>query len=122
MDPKKCHHTTDPNTHTGMSISGNGILHVLVPTYTSTSGTFNLYAFLSSIYIYIIYFLSICILCCQGQDVFYESTRKLWPFSTLKKLHALSVTFKGKFNKGIISLFEDYEDVKVCKLLSFKLF
>ncbi len=26
---------TDPNTHTGMSIIGNGNFHVLVPTYTS---------------------------------------------------------------------------------------
>jgi hypothetical protein len=26
---------TDPNTHTGMSIIGNGNLHILVPTYTS---------------------------------------------------------------------------------------
>jgi hypothetical protein len=84
--------------------------------------TFNLYAFLSLICIYLIYLLSICVFCCQGQDVFRQTKKQPWPFSPLKKLYALLVTYKGKFTRGIISLFEHYEEFKVCKLLSFKLY
>ncbi len=35
MDPKNSSMCTDPNTHTGMSITGNGNLCILVQTYTS---------------------------------------------------------------------------------------
>ncbi len=33
MDPKNCSTRTDPNTRTGISITSNRILRILVPTY-----------------------------------------------------------------------------------------
>ncbi len=95
---------------------------VIFNLYRSNLCTFNLYAFLFSICIYLICLLSICIFCCQGQDVFRQTKKQPWLFSPLKKLYALLVTYKGKFTKGIIFSFEHYEDLKICKLLSFKLY
>jgi hypothetical protein len=95
---------------------------VMFDLYTYHLCSFNLYAFLSSICIYLIYLLSICIFWCQGQDDLRQTKKQPWPFSPLKKLYTLLVTYKGKFTKGIISLFEHYEDFKVCKFLSFKLY
>ncbi len=59
-----------------------------------------------------------------AHEVFTESFGKPWPFPTLKKLFATLPTYKGKFNRGIISLFEQYkyDDFKVCQLLTFKLY
>ncbi len=85
--------------------------------------TFNSYTFLSSICIYQICFLSICMFHCQGQDVFRQTTMtQPWPSTPLKKQYSSLVTYKGNFKKGIISLCEHYEDFKVWKLLSFKLY
>jgi hypothetical protein len=95
---------------------------VMFKLYMSKFCTFNLNAFLSSICIDLIYFFLICIFCCQGQDVFRQTKKQPWPFTLLKKLYDLLVTYKGKFTKGIISSFEHYEDFKVCKLLYFKLY
>ncbi len=83
---------------------------VMISLYMSNLRTFNLYAFLSSKWIYLIFSLSIYIFCCQGRYVFRQSKKQPWPFTTLKKLYALLVTYKGKFTKEIISLFEQYED------------
>ncbi len=58
----------------------------------------------------------------EGQDVFRQTKKQPWPFTPLKKLYTSLVTYKGKFKKGIISLFEHYDDFKVCKLLSFNLY
>jgi hypothetical protein len=58
----------------------------------------------------------------KGQDVFRQTKKQPWPFTPLKKLYASLVTYKGKFKKGIMSLFEHYEDFKVCKLLSFNMY
>jgi hypothetical protein len=58
----------------------------------------------------------------KGQDVFRQIKKQPWPFTTLKKLYASLVTYKGKLNKGIISLFEQYEDFKVYTSLSFNLY
>ena len=91
---------------------------VIINLCTSNLHTFNLYAFLSSIFIYLIYFLSICIIHCQRQDVFRQTQKQPWPFTSLKKQYALLVTYKGKFTKGIIFLFENCEDFKVCKLIT----
>ncbi len=113
--------------------------------YTFILCTFNFYVFLSSncIYqfcIYSCYVHSICMLffpqivffnfvfsqfvyfIAKGQDVFRQTKKQPWSFTPLKKLYASLVTYKGKFNKGIISLFEHYEDFKVCTPLSFNLY
>ena len=95
---------------------------VMFSLYMSNLRTFNLYAFLSSIWIYLSSFLSICIFCCQEQNVFRQIKKQPRPFIPLKKLYTSLVPYKGKFTKGIIFLFEQYEDFKVCWLLSFKLY
>ncbi len=56
---------------------------VMFYLYTSNLRTFNLYAFLSSIWIYLIFFLSIRIFCCQGQDVIRQTKKQLWPFTAI---------------------------------------
>jgi hypothetical protein len=52
---------------------------------------------------------TMCIFCHLGLEVFRESDHQLWPFPTLKKLFALLTTYKGKFNRGITTLFEQYD-------------
>ncbi len=73
--------------------------------------TFNVYAFLSAN----------CFIA-KGQDVFKQTKKQPWSITQLKKLYASLVTYKGKFTKGIISLFEHNEDYKVCTSLSFHLY
>jgi hypothetical protein len=58
----------------------------------------------------------------KGQDGFRQTKKQPWHFTPLKKQNTSLVTYKGKFNKGIISSFEHYEDFKVCKLLLFNLY
>jgi hypothetical protein len=58
----------------------------------------------------------------KGHDVFRQTKKQLWPFTPLKKLYTSLVTYKRKFNKGIISSFEHCEDFKVCTSLSFNLY
>ncbi len=118
---------------------------VMFILYTFILCVFNLYDFLSSNCIYqfcihSFYINSICMLffpqivfisfvfsqfvyfIAKGQDVFRQTKKQPWPFTPLKRLYASLVTYKGKFNKRIISFFEHYEDFKVWTSLSFNLY
>jgi len=95
---------------------------VMFNLYTLILHTFNLYAFFCQIVSINFVFSQFVSFIAKGQDVFRQTKKKPWPFTPLKKLYASLVTYKGKFKEGIISLFEHYEDFKVCQLLSFKLY